>query len=92
MILILSALGLALGILLGHGLGRARKWTLFFALMVAVIALFFGGVYALRQQQGTGFDGVAEAALLVLGLLPLEIGGLIGAGIAAIRNRRERDG
>lgn len=88
----LPLFSLAIGLLLGHWLGRSGRWTIFLLLMLAVIAVFVWGVVSLRAQERTGFDGVGEVALLVLGLLPLEIGGLIGAGIAAIRNRRDKDG
>lgn len=89
--LALPLFSLAIGLVFGHWLGRVRQWGLFVILMLAGAALFFWGVFTLRAQEGTGFDGVAEAALLVLGLIPLEFGLLVGAGIAAIRNRRERD-
>ena len=92
MILALPLSSLAVGLLLGHWMGRGRHWRAFALLILAVTAVFFWGVLTLRAQEGTGFDGVGEAALLVLGLIPLEIGALVGAGIAVIRNRRGRHG
>lgn len=92
MVFALPLFSLAIGLALGHWLGRSGRWTIFLVLMLAVIALFVWGVVSLRAQDRTGFDGVGEAALLVLGLIPFEIGGLMGAGIAAIRNRRDDHG
>lgn len=92
MVLVLPMVSLALGLILGHWLGRSRRWGIFVALMLAIIALFFWGILTLRARDGTGFDGVAEAALLVLGLVPLEAGALAGAAVAAWRNRRDAHG
>ena len=89
MIFVLPALSLALGGWAGHWLGRARRWGGWIGLVLSVIALFSALLIWLRATAGSrsGFDGIGEAALAVLCLLPLELGLLLGAGVAAIRNR-----
>ena len=90
MIFVLPAISLAIGGWLGHRLGRARRWGWWMLLVLVTIALFAAIFLWLRMAADTraGFDGVGQAVLAVLGLLPLELGLLTGAGVAALRNRR----
>ena len=90
MIFALPAICLLIGVWVAYWLGRARRWRAWMALLFVIVALVIGLIswISASSANGTGFDGVGEAALVVLTLIPLEFGMLLGAGVAAIRNRR----
>lgn len=90
MAIVLPLISLAVGVLLGHWLGKVGQWLLFLILMLCVIVAFVAIVLSVQGQPRTGFDGVAEVALAFLVLVPLELGALIGAGVALIRKRCAR--
>lgn len=90
MVFALPVASLLIGAWLGHGLGRARRWGWWLVLVLLTIGCFVAIVIWLHltADARSAFDGVGQAALAVLGLIPLEIGLLAGAGVAALRNRR----
>lgn len=63
-----------------------RKRTGFFIAMMLIGAVCFGWI-VVSAQGLEGYDAIARFLYAALFVLPLEIGGLIGAGIAAIKNR-----
>jgi hypothetical protein len=87
-IFLLGALALGAGLWLGWALGARRRWRALALIVLAVTLAFAAVLWSLpAADTRSGFDGVAEVALALLIAAPLELGLLIGAGVAAWRNR-----
>lgn len=88
--LLISSLALlGLGGLLGFRVGRAKAWRKFVISMLVGVGLFAASM--LYAHLVGGYQGLGIFLLTAALILPLELGGLIGAGIAALRNRRTRE-
>lgn len=78
-----------IGTILGYWMAQRERWWAFFAFLIIAALVFFWVVLLVqRRPERTGFEGVAEVALAVLMIGPLELGALIGAGVSRIRKRR----
>ena len=88
MVFLIPLVSVAVGLALGYWLIRAGHKGVFVGLMLAG-ALAFG--WTIWDAQGKqGFDGIGNAIIAILVLTPLELGGLIGAGLAFFRAARAR--
>lgn len=85
MSILIALICLGTGLFTGWYLGKRRLWGWFLAYMFAGMACFAYLILIARDADAWAGVGYVISALLIIA--PLELGGLLGAGIAMIRNR-----
>ncbi len=87
MIYVIPAIAAALGLTAGWTTAFDRKWFMFWALVLVLVAI--GGLLLVAGQRSQGWDGVGYAIWLFLGVMPCLLGVLAGGLIGILRRRAQ---